>query len=394
LLPYTGKVLDKLAIAIEVLATLMTCCGLGYSLLVLWSARSYKRRRRGTANAVPFTILKPLKGMDARMYPGLRSHCVQEYGAEYEILFGVSDATDPAVQLVERLRAEFPERDIRLVVCPKRLGTNGKVSNLVQMLPHARHEHCIINDSDIKVPVNYLQKIAAEFEPGVGMVTAGYIGHCGDEKREQTLWAKLEALGISVELFGGVVTARLLEGGVRFALGATLAFPREALAKAGGMEPLLEYLADDYEMGARIHGAGYRVSLADVVVETTVPAYGVRGFVEHQLRWFRTVRDARGGGYAGMVATYLLPWAMVACVASGLALWSISLLSVALAARMAVVLTVGVGLLGDEQVLRDLWLVPLRDVISVALWMQSYASHEIVWRGERFRLAKGRLEHA
>jgi ceramide glucosyltransferase len=206
-----------------------------------------------------------------------------------------------------------------------------------------------------------------------------------------TVWSRLEALGISTDFFPGVLVARWLEGGIRFGLGSTLATSKTALAKAGGLEPLVEYLADDYEMGERIANAGYRVELCCEVVETTVPAYKFGGFRDHQLRWARSTRDSRKRGYLGLGITYALPWAMMTCVASGFALWSFSLLSVVALARVAVALSVGVGVLRDGQVLRDLWLLPLRDFFGLGFWAWSFAGDTVVWRGELFRLRDGRI---
>jgi ceramide glucosyltransferase len=154
---------------------------------------------------------------------------------------------------------------------------------------------------------------------------------------------------------------------------------------------LVEFLADDYEMGARIAAAGYKVELCGEVVETTVPAYGFRGFWEHQLRWARSTRDSRKMGYVGLGVTYAVPWAIVTCVASGFELWSFSLLSLTLLVRVTVALTVGVGLLRDGEVLRDLWLLPVRDCFGLVFWAWSFAGDTVVWRGERFRLRDGRL---
>jgi len=174
-------------------------------------------------------------------------------------------------------------------------------------------------------------------------------------------------------------------------LGSTLATTKSALAAIGGLEALVDQLADDYEMGARMAGAGFGVALAHEVVATTVPKYSLRGFCEHQLRWARSTRDSRRAGYAGLGVTYVLPWAMLTVLASGGALWSISLLSVALLVRVAVALNVGVGVLRDGQVLRDLWLLPLRDCFAMFFWAWSYASDIVVWRGEKFRLKRGEM---
>ena len=387
--------------AVEVLTTLLTIGGLIYMLLALLGARRFERDSRallatgGTGFASGVSILKPLKGVDPRMYAGLVSHCDQHYTGGYELLFGVSSLDDPAAAEVQRLQAEFPACDIRLIECNERLGTSGKVSSLIQLLRHARYDHILINDSDIRVGPHYLTRIFGQFAaPGrkpVGMVTAPYLGRTAPEGPGLTLWARLEALGISTDFIPGVLTARQLERGIRFGLGSTLAFTREALTAAGGLEPLLDVLADDYELGARIARAGYRVELSPEVVETTIPAYDFRGFCDHQLRWARSTRDSRRLGYLGLGVTYCIPWAALNCIASGFQLWSFTLFSLVLLARIAVALTIGVGILRDAQVLRDIWLIPLRDCFGLFFWAWSYASDTVVWRGEHFRLTNGHI---
>jgi ceramide glucosyltransferase len=392
-----------MATAVEIVTTLLSVGGLVYMLLALAGARQFARDCRRIAvtgaNAAGFapdvSILKPVKGVDARMYTGLVSHCRQQYAGRFEILFGVGSADDPAVEEITRLRLEFPQCAIRLIVCTERLGTSGKVSNLVQVLREAKYDHILINDSDICVSPKYLTHVMRGFaDAKVGMVTALYRGRTAADGEALTLWSRLEALGISTDFMAGVLAARRLEGGIRFGLGSTLAVSRAALAAAGGLEPLVDSLADDYEMGARIAQAGYRVELCGEVVETAVPAYGFRGFCEHQIRWARTTRDSRRWGYLGLGITYCIPWAVLNCVASGFALWSFTLLSLVVLARVAVALTVGVGLLGDAQVLRDIWLLPLRDFFGLGFWAWSYASDTIVWRGESFHLRNGRISRA
>ena len=376
----------------------LTLCGIAYSCLALWGLGRFRRGARGLpeagAAALGVSLLKPLRGTDPRQYLGFESHCRQRYSGPFEIVFGVGSLDDPAVAAVGRLRVEFPEVAIRLIECGERLGTNGKVSSLMQMLPEARYEHVIVNDSDILVGPEYLAGVMAPFgveaaagERPLGLVTVPYVGQA-----EGTVWSRMEALGVSTDFIPGVLAARALEGGLRFGLGSTLATTKSALGAIGGFEALVDQLADDYEMGARLYRAGYRVELVGEVVATSVPAYAWRGFVDHQMRWARSTRDSRRAGYLGLLFTYLLPWAMATVVASGFSLPSWSLFSVALLVRLLVALNVGVGFLRDGQVLRDLWLLPVRDGLGLVFWAWSYASDVVVWRGERFRLRRGVLQ--
>jgi len=378
---------------IEIVAVFGMISSSAYYLLCLWGARNFllepraaDRIVRPTQAVPPVSILKPLKGIDPEIYDSFCSHCVQDY-AEYEIVFGVSDPDDPAVASVEQLQREFPDRQVRLVVCPKLLGANVKVSNLAQMLPLARHEHLVVNDSDIRVERDYLQRVVAPLSDAkVGMVTCLYRGVAAS-----TFGSRLEALGISTDFFAGVLAARQLEGGIRFGLGSTLAFRRADLARAGGFESLLDYLADDYELGKRIADLGLDVVLSDAGVETHLPAYDLPGFILHQLRWARGVRDSRAGGYVGLLFTFGLFWSFLALVLSQGAAWVWALFGVTLFLRLAVALAVGKAVLGDGELLKNLWMLPLRDFIAVGVWIASFAGHTVSWRGDQFTLKDGRL---
>ena len=382
-----------LSTVVIVAAAALALCGIGYYLLCLWSARTFRRDwRRAHTQAAHYTpavsILKPLRGADPGMYEAFRSHCLQDY-PDYELVFGVADGNDPAIALVEQLRGEFPERRIQWVLCPAALGTNLKVSNLVQMLPYARHDYLLVNDSDIRVPPDYLRRIMTPFAgPHVGMVTSPYRANTS-----RRLVPRLEALDISTDFFAGVLAARQLEG-IHFALGSTLAFPRWALSAIGGFEPLLDYLADDFELGARIAAGGYRVVLSDVVVETHVPDYPLRAYWEHQLRWARCKRDSRRWGYLGVALTFGLPWALLVLALAPHAKAAWTLLAITAALRLVMALVVGRGILRDPKIPGDLWMLPLRDVLGLAIWAASYTGHTIVWRGDQFVLESGKLRLA
>jgi ceramide glucosyltransferase len=362
-----------------------------YYLLCLWSAAKFLRERQAPAETLasslpPVSILKPLKGIDPEIYQSFRSHCLQDY-PEYEIIFGVSEPDDPAIESVKQLQGEFPERQIRLIVCPKILGANVKVSNLIQMLPEARYQHLIVNDSDIRVEAHYLREVVAPLaDPRAGMVTCLYRGVAAP-----TLGSRLESLGISTDFCASVLAAWQLEGGIRFGLGSTLAFRRADLNKIGGFDSFVDYLADDYELGKRIAALGLKVKLSQVVVETFLPSYRLRDFFAHQLRWARGVRDARAGGYLGLIFTFGLFWSLLALAASRGALWAWAGLAVTLFLRLAVALLVGGSVLEDRQVVHNAWLIPLRDLIAVAVWIASLGGHTVIWRGGRFRLKDGKL---
>lgn len=365
-----------------------------YYVLCLAGVRAlFASRRSAVAPArvktPPVSILKPLKGTDPEIYESFRSHCLQDY-PEYEIIFGVSDPADPAVASVERLKREFPQRSIQLVICPNILGPNVKVSNLEQMVQVARYEYLIVNDSDIRVDPDYLRRVIAPLaDERVGMVTCLYRGVAAP-----TLGSRLEALGISTDFCAGVLAARLLEGGLSFGLGSTLAFRRRELNQTGGFRSIVDFLADDYELGHRIAGLGLKVVLSDVVVETHLPAYDLGDFLAHQMRWARGVRDSRLGGYIGLVLTFGLVWALLNLIFAGAALWSWIVLGCLLLLRISAALAVGKSVLRDPQLPGQLWLLPLRDLIAVGVWIVSFWGHTVTWRGDRFELRKGRLTRA
>lgn len=380
-----------LALVRHTLAAISACAtlaGIGYCLLCTWAGIRFVQKRKGPnfIDPPPVSILKPLKGADPEMYEALRSHCVQDY-PEYEILFGVTDANDAAAATVAQLIAEFPGRKLRLMVCDHRLGANGKVSTLAQLVPQAAHEFLLVNDSDVRVEPGYLRTIVSELtQPGVGLVTCLYRGVPAG-----SIFSKLEALGISTDFMAGVLAARKLERGLHFGLGSTLAFRRSSLARMGGFEAIVDYLADDYELGRRISQHGERVELSNAVVETNLPAYDLAGFWTHQLRWARTIRASRPAGYAGLLLTFTLPWALLGFLLQP-RVWTGCLVGAALLARFAMAIVIAGGVLEDRGGLRWSWLLPVRDFVAVVVWLGGVFGRKIVWRGEVFRLESGKLK--
>jgi len=378
---------------LKIILALAAIASIFYYVLCMWSAAAFLREQKAADKSVRPTqglpsvsILKPLKGADPEMYESFRSHCVQDY-PEYEIIFGVSEADDPATELVKRLKQEFPEHAIRMMVCEQKLGANIKVSNLTQMAREAKYGILVVSDSDIRVPSDYLRRVVALLtDSTVGLVTCLYRGVASG-----TLGSRLEALGISTDFIPGVLAARILERGIRFGLGSTLAFRQQDLQAIGGFESFADYLADDYELGKRIAALGKEVKISDVVVETLLRRYTMREFLTHQLRWARTIRDARPLGFAGLGLTFGLPWALLAVGAGLGARWTWALLIAVLAMRLGVTFAVGWRVLRDRQTITMAPLLLLRDIIAPLVWIESFVGNTVVWRGERFELRKGKL---
>ena len=385
--------------AIEFVAAIGTAGSLVFyflSALGLASFLRYRRRQieRPTlpiSSLLPISILKPLKGIDPEIWESFCSHCEQDY-PEFQLIFGVSDPADPAIEVVCKLQAKYPNLAIELIVCDRILGTNIKVSNLAQMLRAARYEILLVNDSDIRVPPDYLRKVIAPLaDSSVGLVTCLYRGIACP-----TVGSRLEALGIATDFVPGVLSARFLERGLHFGLGSTLAFRRRDLEAAGGFDALVDYLADDYELGKRIAATGKRVELSAAAVATLLPPYTIRQFLAHQLRWSRTIRDARRWGYAGLIFTFGLPWALLLVLVARGALWAYALFALTFAARFVVAFIVADRVLGDRQIFGDelitnIFLVILRDLIAPVVWAASFMGNRIYWRGDVFNLKDGRL---
>jgi ceramide glucosyltransferase len=383
--------MHSILVAVQIIALLGVVTSSFYYFFCLWSARKFLRKSRrenyiAVSDWPPVSILKPLKGIDPEILESFRSHCLQDY-SKYEIIFGVSDPNDPAVESVQALQREFPNRQIRLILCSEILGANLKVSNLAQMAAGAQYDVLIVNDSDIRVEPDYLRRVSEPLaDPRIGMVTCLYRGIAAG-----TLGSRLEGLGISTDFCAGVLVAGQLEGGIRFGLGSTLVFRRCDLEKIGGFHSILDYLADDYELGKRIAALNLEVKLSDMVVETFLPAYRLRDYFLHQMRWARGVRDARAGGYFGLVFTFGILWALIAVVASRGSFWSWGALAFSLLLRFGVAFVVGYKVLRDRQVFKVAWLIPLRDLFGVAIWFVGFFGDTVTWRGDRFRLRNGKL---
>jgi ceramide glucosyltransferase len=333
----------------------------------------------------PISVLKPLRGLDPNAYENFASLCRQEY-PEFEVLFAVTDAEDPAVPVVQKLIADFPKLPIRLVVVKDRLGPNSKVSNLCRLVREARHDLLVITDSDVRVEAGYLRSVAAMFrDPKVGGVTALYRG-----SDNLQFVAAMDCVGSSAAFCGAALVARELEG-IKFMMGSTMATTKERLAEIGGFEPMVDLHSDDYELGRRIADRGYRIELLPAPVQMAFPSETLGVYLRHELRWAIGIRNIRPAGHFGMLFTHGLPWAIAAaCVAPSTAV-AAAYLGAYFALRFAMAWTVGVWGLRDPVLRRRFWLLPVRDLLSFFVWLASFGINQIEWRGSAFTLDKGRM---
>jgi ceramide glucosyltransferase len=356
-----------------------------YCVLMLVAARRYLAvPRRKLLDLAPISILKPLAGVDEGLDENLRSFFEQDY-ADFEILFAVRSASDPAAAIVERLRAEYPNIPSRLIATGEPPYPNAKVFSLDRMLAAARHDLLVMSDSDIRVTRDMLRRVAAEFQDdGVDLATCPYRAMGG-----ASLWSRLEAIGMNTEFLGGVLVARMLEG-MKFAVGPTIVARRRALAGIGGFDRLKDYLAEDFVMGRFAAQAGFGVILSSCVVEHRIGSQGFRENMAHRLRWARSTRRSRPAGYLGQLFTNPLPLALL-LLAIAPAWWPLA--AVAALARALAAWAVAGWVLRDPLTGRRWWLVLVQDLLSFVFWIAGLFGNTILWRGRRYYLhPDGRFE--
>jgi len=359
-----------------------------YYLVAIFAALQFfvrERARKVAEFAPPVSLLKPVRGVDFASYENFKSFCTLDY-PEYEILFCVNDMSDAAVPVIQRLKQEFPQRRIEIFSAAPQVGTNRKVNNLALLTKKARYEHVVQSDGDVRVGPEYLREVVGPFvDPGVGVVSCFYRGVA-----EKNLWAEMEALGAASDFFAGALVANL-PGEVTFALGASVATTKTWLEKIGGYEALADLLADDYEIGNRVHKSGGKAVLSREAVWTMYPAQTFKGFWEHQVRWARTVRLVRPASFLGLIFTHGLPLAILAAIAVPGTWIGAGFLSAYVVLRLLMAWVVGVWGVKDETLASKLWLVPLRDAIHFAVWLAGFASNRVKWGGVEYAIEGGRM---
>ncbi len=354
-----------------------------YALFAIWAARSFVRRPHPVllADCPPVTILKPLHGAEPNLHANLTSFCRQDYPAPVQVVFGLSYPADPAAAVVRRLIADFPDRDLDLVIDARRHGANAKVSSLINMQSAARHETIVIADSDIVVAPDYLTNVAANLgQPGVGLVTCLYrgVGATG-------LWSQLAAAGIDYQFLPNVLVGLKL-GLATPCFGSTIALTKTTLTKLGGLQSVADQLADDYELGMAARRAGFDVAIAPFIVTHACAERSLRELLLHDLRWARTIRAVDPFGFAGLAVTYAIPLALIGFL-SGRLTPAALIVAVALACRFALqaelhrLFHLGTGWTISWA---DFWLGPIRDVLSFIVFVASFFGRGVEWRGRRY----------
>lgn len=360
-----------------------------YSLLTLWCGRLFFNRveSKQPASATAITILKPVKGVDEGSYDNFASFCCQNYTAPIQLLFAVAATDDPAIPIIHSLMANYPEHDIALQVDPTIHGPNYKVSNLINAFPKAKHNLLVICDSDIRVSPTFLQSVTAHFiDPQVGLVTSPY-----RSSMVHGTATAFEALAFTSEMVPNVVTALKLEG-LSFALGAAMTFRRQALIDIGGLEALVDYLADDYQLGNKIHHSGWKLVLDHQFVESMLKPEQLTSILSRQLRWARTMRVSRPGGYLASGIT-LPGLAIIAAFFVGSPASALCAIALLYLVRLAVTTIFSRHYLKDKLLPRWGWLLPLRDLLAFATWLMAFLGNRVNWRGHSFLiLADGKLK--
>ncbi len=375
---------------LAVFAAVIAVAGVGQAVAGWLAARRFATAALPPAGPrPPVTVLKPLYGDEPMLEAALTSICTQDY-PNFQLVCGVQDPADPAVAVVRRLQARFSSCDIALVIDRARHGENGKISNLINMLPAARHDLLVIADSDVHALPDYLARIADTLAlPGTGLATTLYTGLPAN----RSLAARLGGLSITHSFLPGALLARLL--GRQDCMGATMALRRETLAAIGGLGALVHHLADDNVLGRLVRARGLAVRLAPTVCATTVPETRLGPLFHHELRWARTIQALVPAEFAASAIQYPLAWAMLAVMLSGFSSWSLDGFFLCWAGRAVAARGLDVRLGLSESGLAApvaVGLLPLRDLLSIAVGIASYASDRVEWRGQMLSTALDKPE--
>ena len=369
----------------------LALCGVMYAVLAAVLVGRFMRAGHAKPQTyAPVTILKPLHLGEPGLSDNLESFFAQDYPGKIQILFGVHDAADPALDVVKALQARYPLVDTAVVADNALYGANAKVSNLINMFPAARHDVLVLSDSDIAVSRDWLRKVTGALDqPGVGLVTCLYTGEV--ESSRARLWARLSAMGTSYDFLPNVVVGTTL-GLAEPCMGSTIALTRTVLDEIGGFAAFVDYLADDYEIGQAVRAKGYATAIPALGVGHAATEETMRELYRHELRWTRTIRTVDPLGHLGSIVTFAVPLALMATLSLHFSIVSLAVLALALVARLFLKLRID-AIFGTHA--GPAWLLPLRDVLSFTVFVASLFGETVHWRGARFSVEPtGAMSHS
>jgi ceramide glucosyltransferase len=360
-----------------------------YSLAILSSFAFFRRARREHYDRDDFTPpisnLKPVKGLDPGAYDNFASLCRQDY-PEYELLFCTTDATDPAVPVIQRLMKDFPDRQIRLLFSAGIDVINDKVAKLGLMTREAKYEHLVINDSDVRVTPDYFRTVIAPLRDSkVGGVTCFYVS-----TEDSSFVERLQTMGMISDFYAGILVAWKLDG-VHFALGPTMVSTRKTVHRFGGFQVLENRPADDLLFGRLIAGLGLEVKLLPYTVQTTPDYNGVNELFAKRARWMTVMRKMRPWGHIGLLFTWGLLWSLFAVAVRPSLPIAVAYLGGYFACRVLIAWIIGVYGLRQKGLWKNYLLIPLWDAMAFLVWLTSFTRNYIRWRGVDYALREGQL---
>ena len=363
--------------------------------MVLTAVPRYLRERRaaeaelrkGPGFTPPLTLLKPLAGAEPDLETHLASFFEQDYPA-FEILFCARQDNDAGLEIARRVASRYPQIPAKFLSTGEPPYINAKVASMELMEKSAAYDILVISDSDVRVTPDYLRAIALPFaDDKVGGMCCLYRGIAAGGG----LWARLEAVGMSVEMTSGVLVARMMEG-MQFVLGPTMAFRRDAIRRMGGFKVTADYCADDFVLGNETYKLGQTVVLSHHAIDHIVINLSLMSSLKHQVRWMKSTRFSRPKGHFGTALTFSMPFGLLgfaAGVLMGHVWWGVALLAWAVATRLALSIAVGRMVVRDPSWLNLLVLYPVRDLMGFFFWAASYKGSRILWRGRVFQLLPG-----
>lgn len=354
--------------------------GTGYALLAAVLAGRFMRAApKAPVHHPAVTILKPLHQCEPDLAKNLETFFTQDYPASVQIVFGVHDQADPAIAVVRALQAKYPRADTMLVVDAALYGANAKISNLINMLPSAKYDTLVLSDSDIAVGPGWLVQVTAALgRPNVGVVTCLYTGE--PARDGHWLWSGLVAMGTSYSFLPNAVLGTSL-GLAAPCFGSTIALTRQTLEEVGGFAVFADQLADDYEIGRAVQARGYTLAIPALGVVHTAAENTLADLFRHELRWSRTIRLVKLAGHVGSIVTHGFAFALMGATLLGFNFASMMILALALTARLFLKSRID-GLFRTYA--GPYWLMPVRDLLSFAVFLASLFGETVHWRGSHF----------